>query len=138
VTIVLYGATGYTGRLVADELARRGLDHVLSGRDPDKLAELADTRGAAALPASLDDPASLRALLQDASAVINCAGPFTVAGDALVRAAIDTRTHYVDSTGEQSFIHMVFDSTGPPRRAPAWRWCPGSASTTPPATAWRA
>jgi short subunit dehydrogenase-like uncharacterized protein len=109
VTIVLYGATGYTGRLVADELARHGLDHVLSGRDPDKLAELADARGAAALPASLDDDASLRALLQNASAVINCAGPFTVAGDALVRAAIATRTHYVDSTGEQSFIHMVFD-----------------------------
>lgn len=112
VTIVLYGATGYTGRLVADELARRGLDHVLSGRDPDKLADLADARGAAALPASLDDHASLRALLQDASVVINCAGPFTVAGDALVRAAVDTRTHYVDSTGEQSFIRMVFDNHG--------------------------
>jgi short subunit dehydrogenase-like uncharacterized protein len=112
VTIVLYGATGYTGRLVADELARRGLDHVLSGRDPDKLAELADARGAAALPASLDDDASLRALLQDASAVINCAGPFTVAGDALVRAAVNTRTHYVDSTGEQTFIKLVFDRHG--------------------------
>ena len=40
---------------------------------------------------------------------MNCAGPFTLAGDALVRAAIATRTHYVDSTGEQSFIRMVFD-----------------------------
>jgi short subunit dehydrogenase-like uncharacterized protein len=109
VTIVLYGATGYTGRLVADELARRGLDHVLSGRDPDKLERLADERGAAALPASLEDDASLRALLQDASAVINCAGPFTLAGDAVVRAAIATGTHYVDSTGEQPFIRMVFD-----------------------------
>jgi short subunit dehydrogenase-like uncharacterized protein len=112
VTIVLYGATGYTGRLVADELARRGLDHVLSGRDPAKLERLADERGAAALPASLDDDASLRALLQNASAVINCAGPFTLAGDALVRAAIATGTHYVDSTGEQPFIRMVFDRHG--------------------------
>jgi short subunit dehydrogenase-like uncharacterized protein len=109
VTIVLYGATGYTGRLVADELARRGLDHVLSGRDPAKLERLADERGAAALPASLEDDASLRALLQNASAVINCAGPFTLAGDAVVRAAIATGTHYVDSTGEQPFIRMVFD-----------------------------
>ena len=41
--------------------------------------------------------------------MINCAGPFTLAGDALVRAAIDSGTHYVDSTGEQNFIHMVFD-----------------------------
>jgi short subunit dehydrogenase-like uncharacterized protein len=112
VTIVLYGATGYTGRLVADELARRGLDHVLSGRDAAKLERLADERGAAALPATLDDDASLRALLQNASAVINCAGPFTLAGDALVRAAIATQTHYVDSTGEQPFIRMVFDRHG--------------------------
>jgi short subunit dehydrogenase-like uncharacterized protein len=109
VTIVLYGATGYTGRLVADELARRGVDHVLSGRDETKLARMAGERGTRVAAASLDDDAALRALLADASAVINCAGPFTVAGDALVRAATLTRTHYVDSTGEQPFIRMVFD-----------------------------
>jgi short subunit dehydrogenase-like uncharacterized protein len=109
VTIVLYGATGYTGRLVADELARRGLDHVLSGRDEGKLARLADERKVPARAAPLDDDAALRDLLDGASAVINCAGPFTLAGDALVRAAIATRTHYVDSTGEQPFIRMVFD-----------------------------
>jgi short subunit dehydrogenase-like uncharacterized protein len=109
VTIVLYGATGYTGRLVADELARRGLDHVLSGRDPDKLARLG---GAPTRPVRLDDDQGLRDLLEGATAVINCAGPFTLAGDALVRAAIATHTHYVDSTGEQSFIKMVFDRHG--------------------------
>jgi short subunit dehydrogenase-like uncharacterized protein len=105
VTIVLYGATGYTGRLVAQELARRGLDHVLSGRDPAKLAAL----GGTTLAVALDDDAALRELLAPASVVINCAGPFTLAGDALVRAAIATGTHYVDSTGEQPFIKMVFD-----------------------------
>jgi short subunit dehydrogenase-like uncharacterized protein len=112
VTIVLYGATGYTGRLVADELARRSLDHVLSGRDEAKLARLADERGAVVRAARLDDDGALRGLLENASAVINCAGPFTLAGDALVRAAIATRTHYVDSTGEQPFIRMVFDRHG--------------------------
>jgi short subunit dehydrogenase-like uncharacterized protein len=103
--IVLYGATGYTGRLVAQELARRGLDHVLSGRDAQKLARLGGQTKAAAL----DDDAALRELLEPARVVVNCAGPFTLAGDALVRAAIATRTHYVDSTGEQPFIKMVFD-----------------------------
>jgi short subunit dehydrogenase-like uncharacterized protein len=112
VTIVLYGATGYTGGLVADELARRGLEHVLSGRDDRKLARLAGERGVAARAAPLDDDSALRALLAEASVVINCAGPFTLAGDALVRAAISTRTHYVDSTGEQPFIRMVFDRHG--------------------------
>jgi short subunit dehydrogenase-like uncharacterized protein len=109
VTIVLYGATGYTGRLVTDELARRGLDRVLSGRDPEKLARL---EGAPTRAVPLDDDRALRDLLDGASAVINCAGPFTLAGDALARAAIATRTHYVDSTGEQSFIRMIFDRHG--------------------------
>jgi short subunit dehydrogenase-like uncharacterized protein len=106
VTIVLYGATGYTGRQVARELARRGLDHVLSGRDPAKLARL---EGAPTRAAALDDDRTLRELLEPADVVINCAGPFTLAGDALIRAAVATRTHYADSTGEQPFIKMAFD-----------------------------
>ena len=44
--------------------------------------------------------------------VINCAGPFTLAGDAVARAAIESNTHYVDSTGEQPFIAMMFDRHG--------------------------
>jgi short subunit dehydrogenase-like uncharacterized protein len=109
VTIVLYGATGYTGRQVARELARRGLDQVLSGRDPAKLAPLAEELGAPFQAATLVDDKELRELLEPATAVINCAGPFTLAGDAVIRAAIAARTHYADSTGEQPFIKMVFD-----------------------------
>jgi short subunit dehydrogenase-like uncharacterized protein len=112
VTVVLYGASGYTGRLVAGELGRRGVKHVLSGRDLAKLERVASEGGAPVRAVALDDEPGLRALLADASVVINCAGPFTLAGDALVRAAIDTGTHYVDSTGEQSFIQMVFERHG--------------------------
>jgi short subunit dehydrogenase-like uncharacterized protein len=112
VTIVLYGATGYTGRLVVDELERRGLEYVLSGRDEAKLAGLAGERGATVRAAPLDDSRALRELLADASAVISCAGPFTLAGHGLVRAAADTGTHYVDSAGEQPFIKRVFDDHG--------------------------
>jgi short subunit dehydrogenase-like uncharacterized protein len=112
VTIVLYGATGYTGRLVADELARRGLDHVLSGRDRGRLERLAGERGVPARAARIDDDAALRDLLDGAAAVINCAGPFTLAGDGVLRAAIETGTHYVDSTAEQAFIQMVFEGQG--------------------------
>jgi short subunit dehydrogenase-like uncharacterized protein len=82
---------------------------VLSGRDPEKLARFGDAPTKAV---SLDDDGALRDLLEDAAVVINCAGPFTLAGDALVRAAIATGTHYVDSTGEQSFIQMVFERHG--------------------------
>ena len=113
VTVVLYGATGYTGRLVTEELRRRGVPHLLSGRDIGKLAELAGAHGSAFQAAALDDDAALRSLLADAAVVINCAGPFTAAGDGVVRAAVATRTHYVDSTGEQPFIQAIFERHGP-------------------------
>ena len=44
--------------------------------------------------------------------MINCAGPFTLSGEALVRAAVDSRTPYVDSAAEQTFIRMVFERHG--------------------------
>jgi short subunit dehydrogenase-like uncharacterized protein len=113
VRIVLYGATGYTGRLVSAELARRGVDHLLSGRDERKLTRLGDELGVPTRAVALDDDRALRELLDGAGAVINCAGPFTLAGDALARAAIASGTHYTDSTGEQSFIQMLFERHGP-------------------------
>ncbi|HEX5146276.1 MAG TPA: saccharopine dehydrogenase NADP-binding domain-containing protein, partial [Conexibacter sp.] len=106
--IVVYGATGFTGTLVAHELRRRGLDMVLAGRSAEKLARLADELGGAAARAvALDDDAGLRALLADAAAVIACAGPFARHGEPVVRAAAQTGTHYVDTTGEQPFMALV-------------------------------
>jgi short subunit dehydrogenase-like uncharacterized protein len=122
-TIALYGATGYTGRLVARELVRRRLPFVLAGRDGGKLAGLADSlmRGAVAhdghgvegaiatRAVALDDAAGLRDLLADCAVVIDCAGPFVRYGEPVVRAAVETGTHYVDTTGEQSYMQGVRD-----------------------------
>jgi short subunit dehydrogenase-like uncharacterized protein len=109
--IVVYGATGYTGALVAHELRRRGLDMVLAGRSAEKLARLADELGGgiATRAVALDDDAGLRDLLADAAAVIACAGPFVRHGEPVVRAAAETGTHYVDTTGEQPFMALVRD-----------------------------
>ena len=112
-TIVLYGATGYTGRLVADALADRGLAFVLAGRSAERLRAVgAEHPGVPVEVAGLDGPAALRDLLADAAVVVNCAGPFTVAGDAVPAAAVATGTHYLDSTGEQQFMSTVFDRHG--------------------------
>jgi short subunit dehydrogenase-like uncharacterized protein len=64
--IAVYGATGYTGRLVVSELAEAGADFVISGRDPEKLDALRADLGleAPAVAARVDDPASLRSLLR--------------------------------------------------------------------------
>jgi short subunit dehydrogenase-like uncharacterized protein len=111
--IAVYGASGYTGRLVAAELARTGAEFVLAGRNRAKLEIVAeDVGGAEVRPASLDDPRALRDLLEPCAAVIACAGPFRLHGEPVVRAAVDSRTHYVDTTGEQPFIRLVFDEYG--------------------------
>jgi short subunit dehydrogenase-like uncharacterized protein len=113
--IALYGATGYTGRLTAAELKRLGAEFVISGRNREKLESLRDELGGdvPVRPASLDDREELRALLSDCSAVIDCAGPFTLHGEPVLRAAVDTETHYLDTTGEQTYMKLGFETYGP-------------------------
>ncbi len=109
--IAVYGATGYTGRLVAHELVRRGADVVLSGRSASKLRALSGELGrdVPVRPASLDDRDALRHVFGECAAVINCAGPFAQYGEPVVRAAIETGTHYVDTTGEQPFMRFIYE-----------------------------
>ncbi|MGH2957804.1 MAG: saccharopine dehydrogenase family protein, partial [Solirubrobacterales bacterium] len=113
--IAVYGATGYTGRLVARELAAAKADFVLSGRSEEKLRALAEEleRDVPVRPAQLDDPVSLAGLLADCAAVIDCAGPFVRYGEPVLRAAVETSTHYLDTTGEQPYIRMAFERYGP-------------------------
>lgn len=111
--IAVYGATGYTGTLIARELRRRGADFVIAGRNRAKLDALSEELGGVrTAAASLDDGAALRALLEPCAAVIACAGPFTLYGEPVVAAAAETGTHYIDTTGEQPFMKMVFDRYG--------------------------
>ncbi len=111
--IAVYGATGFTGKLVAAELHRRGADFVLAGRNEAKLAALSEATGSAPVRAvGIDDPAGLRALLEPCAAAIACAGPFMRNGEAIASAAADTGTNYVDTTGEQPFMRMIFDRFG--------------------------
>jgi short subunit dehydrogenase-like uncharacterized protein len=106
--IAVYGATGFTGTLVAHELRRRGIDCVLAGRDAAKLARLAERLGGAETHAvELDDRDGLRHLLGDRAVVIDCAGPFMRWGEPVARAAVETGTHYVDTTGEQSYVELL-------------------------------
>ena len=117
--IVVYGATGYTGKLISQELARRGATFTIAGRSREKLDALAASLDASPEVAavSLDDAAGLASLLDGAGAVIACAGPFNQNGTPVVRAAAETGTHYVDTTGEQPFMRSVFEDFGPAAEA---------------------
>ena len=113
--IAVYGATGYTGRLVATELADAGADFVVSGRSREKLDDLTKeiNLDVPVQVASVGDDDSLRKLLADCSVVIGCAGPFVRLGEPVLRAAVETSTHYLDTTGEQPYMKMAFERYGP-------------------------
>ncbi len=118
--IAVYGASGYTGKLVLAELARRGAEVVISGRNAERLhtaAEAAGLAGASIRPAALDDRSALRHVIGDCAAVIACAGPFAHNGEPVVRAAVETGTHYVDTTGEQVYMQRLFTALDDPARA---------------------
>ncbi|WP_435737386.1 saccharopine dehydrogenase NADP-binding domain-containing protein [Cellulosimicrobium sp. PMB13] len=121
--IVLLGATGYTGTLIAHELVRRGTRPLLAGRSPDRLASLADDLAGSTGPrletavADVDDPASVRALVERGDVLVSTVGPFVRHGAAAVEAAIDAGAVYLDSTGEPAFIREVVERYGPRARA---------------------
>jgi len=99
--VVVYGATGHTGRFVVAELLARGFVPVVSGRDAARLEALAGERGEVAVrPATVDDPGSLDRALAGAAAVVNCAGPFAVTGGPVVEAALRAGIPYVDVAAE--------------------------------------
>src|SRR4029450_4659681 len=114
-TIAIFGATGYTGRLIAHELRRHALPVLLAGRDAQKLDALAAKGGGAeTLVADVGDRASLDRLAERARVLINCVGPFVDYGEPVVRAAIAAGAHYIDTTGEQPFLQamLVHDPCG--------------------------
>lgn len=111
--LIVYGATGFTGRLVAEYLAQRYADGsvrwAIAGRSLSKLQAVRDEIGAPAdtplLIASADDPASLRALVSRAPVIISTVGPYQLYGSDLVAACVETGTGYVDLCGEPNWMH---------------------------------
>jgi len=98
--LLIYGVTGYTGRLILDEARARGLRPILSGRNADAVRALAAEYGLEARPASLGDPAALREALTGVGAVLHCAGPFFRTVSDMLAACLDKGVHYLDITGE--------------------------------------
>ena len=109
--VVVYGATGHTGRFIVAELRRRGFATVVSGRDAAQLEALAAEWGDVVVrPATVDDADSLDRALAGAAAVINCAGPFAVTAGPVVEAALRAGIPYVDVAAEiEANVSMFAD-----------------------------
>ncbi len=115
--IVIYGATGFTGRLVAEYLVQAyptGLSWAMAGRSRTKLEEVRDLIGAPAdtplITADSADPASLRAMVERATVVISTVGPYQLYGSDLVAACAASGTAYVDLCGEPAWMRHMIDA----------------------------
>jgi short subunit dehydrogenase-like uncharacterized protein len=108
--IVLFGATGYTGRLVADALVQRGAKPLLAARNEAAVAKMAaELGGLEYAVADVEKPATLRELVDGETVLVSTVGPFLRWGSTAVEAAIDAGATYLDSTGEPPFIREVFE-----------------------------
>jgi short subunit dehydrogenase-like uncharacterized protein len=132
--IIIFGATGFTGRLVAERLAAQGAAPVLAGRSEGSVRELAERLGTEWAVADALRRNSVFALLERGDVLVSTVGPFVKWGEPAVRAAIAAHGTYIDSTGEPAFIRRVFEEFGPPAaRADAtlltamgYDWVPGA------------
>ena len=76
-TILIYGATGYTGKLMARTAREQGLEPILAGRDAEKARAVAEPLGLTWRSFDLAEPAKVDAALKDVAVVLNAAGPFS-------------------------------------------------------------
>lgn len=108
--ITVYGATGYTGKLIAELLVRRGVPFLIAGRNTEKLEQL--RRGLSSqgslLPevvsVSLSDRTGMENLAKRSKVIISCAGPFAEMGPPVIDACLRGGAHYLDITGEVRFM----------------------------------
>ncbi len=115
--IVVYGATGYTGRLVAEYLAHhyqgKGPKWAMAGRSAAKLAEVRDLIGAPAdtplIVADSDDAASMNALAESTRVVVTTVGPYQLYGEPLLKACVEAGTDYADLCGEPAWMRQMVD-----------------------------
>jgi short subunit dehydrogenase-like uncharacterized protein len=117
--IVVYGATGFTGQLVAEYLAAhyKGSDDLkwaMAGRSLEKLGSVRDAIGAPAdtalIQADASDPASLKAMIDQTRSVLSTVGPYQLYGSELVAACAATGTDYLDLCGEPLWMRQMIDA----------------------------
>jgi short subunit dehydrogenase-like uncharacterized protein len=119
--VVVFGATGLTGRSVAAYLAERsretGVRWAAAARDVGKLTRLLEQLGVQApetVAADVEDPVSLAAMASRARVVLDLVGPYTLYGRPVIEACVAGGAHYVDLTGELTFVReIIADFQGP-------------------------
>ena len=125
--IIIYGATGYTGRLVCEYMWQQyghdvsSVNWAMAGRSLDKLEQVRDELGISSgvplIVADASSTASMDSLAQRAHVVATTVGPYQLYGSDLVRACAESGTDYVDLCGEPAWMHEMIDAYGETARA---------------------
>lgn len=114
--IVLFGASGFTGQLIAQYLSKNAekenISWAIAGRDEKKLLQIANTCQASKpeiITADIKEYQSLLYMTNKAKILMNAVGPFNTYGPDVIKACLDTKTHYLDITGEPSFVANTYN-----------------------------
>ncbi|MEO9461482.1 MAG: saccharopine dehydrogenase NADP-binding domain-containing protein [Marinomonas sp.] len=131
--IIIYGASGYTGRLVAEYLDQHYGSRAdkpkwaMAGRSEEKLAAVRDEIGAPSdtplVVADASDPASLTAMCERTRVVLTTVGPYTLYGEPMVKACVETGTDYADLSGEPAWMYQMIGKYSDAAKASGARIC---------------
>jgi short subunit dehydrogenase-like uncharacterized protein len=108
--IIIFGATGFTGKFMSEYLCHSKTKYkwAIAGRDKTKLSLFAKTiQNPEIIIASVDDESSIISMCKKTRILINCVGPFEKWGEVVVKSCISEKTHYLDITGEPSFVKTI-------------------------------
>lgn len=112
--ILVFGATGFTGRMVVRELVARRLPVRIAGRSEERLKKLADQHGGLEWAvADVEDAPSVSRAAENCELLVTTVGPYSWWGHIAADAAIEHSIPYVDITGEPAFVRRIFDEYGP-------------------------
>src|SRR4051794_29862088 len=105
--LLLYGANGYTGRLITSMAAEHGIRPVLAGRNAQAIREMADTYHLDYVIVDLEDKEALVKVLGGFTMVLHAAGPFRKTAKQMIEACLQAQTHYIDITGEIEVFELA-------------------------------
>lgn len=105
---MIYGANGYTGRLIAEEACKRGLRPVLAGRNESQVRELAKRLELEYRVFPLENAEQTAENIADMEVVLHCAGPFSRTARIMLEACMLSKSNYMDITGEMSVFEYIF------------------------------
>ena len=106
-TILIYGANGYSGELIAREAVKQGLKAIVAGRNREAIDKLSAELHLPSQVFALDDVDVVASNLLDVDLVIHCAGPFSATSKPMLEACVMAKTHYTDITGEVAIFELA-------------------------------